>query len=194
ISRLGYDRVKTNLYTVAPNVSGAVMLLILAFASDHTRLRFPFVALGFLFTFIGMVVYAAIDVEHQLRVAYFASFMMTWGTSVPSVLLDVLYNNNIAHEGKRVVLTSVGVPMANMMGVVSSNIFRNQDAPKYIPALATTAAFGGAGLVLTLLYGSYMIVDNKRRDRRQGVKVDATQIPTEKLRDGPDSPDFRWLL
>src|SRR4051794_2628236 len=38
ISRLGYDRVKTNLYTVAPNVSGAVMLLILAFTSDHTRL------------------------------------------------------------------------------------------------------------------------------------------------------------
>ena len=194
ISRLGYDRVKTNLYTVAPNVSGAVMLLILAFASDHTRLRFPFVALGFLFTFVGMVIYAAIDVEHQLRVAYFASFMMTWGTSAPSVLLDVLYNNNIAHEGKRVVLTSVGVPMANMMGVVSSNIFRNQDAPKYIPALATTAAFGGMGLVLTLLYGSYMIVDNKRRDRKQGVKVNPTQIPTEKLRDGPDSPDFRWLL
>ena len=78
IQRLGYDTVKTNLYTVAPNVSGAVMLLILAFASDLTRLRFPFVALGFLFTFIGMVIYAAIDVASQLQVAYFACFMMTW--------------------------------------------------------------------------------------------------------------------
>ncbi|KAK0704514.1 putative MFS transporter [Lasiosphaeris hirsuta] len=194
ITRLGYDRVKTNLYTVAPNVSGAVMLLILAFASDHTRLRFPFVALGFLFTFIGMVIYAAIDVEHQIQVAYFAAFMMTWGTSAPSVLLDVLYNNNIAHEGKRVVLTSVGVPMANMMGVVSSNIFRNQDRPKYIPALATTAAFGGLGLVLTLLFGGYMIMDNQARDRKQGVKVNPITIPTEKLKDGPDSADFRWLL
>ena len=78
ISRLGYDTVKTNLYTVAPNVSGAVMLLVLAFASDLTRLRFPFVAAGFLFTFIGFVIYAAIDVEKQLQLAYFASFMMTW--------------------------------------------------------------------------------------------------------------------
>lgn len=43
VARLGYDAVKTNLYTVAPNVSGAVMLLILAFASDFTRWRFPFV-------------------------------------------------------------------------------------------------------------------------------------------------------
>ena len=194
IARLKYSTVKTNLYTVAPNVSGAVMLLILAFASDYTRLRFPFVALGFLFTFIGMVVFAAIDVTSQLQVAYFAAFMMTWGTSAPSVLLDVLYNNNIAHEGRRVVLTSVGVPVANMMGVVSSNIFLNRDAPKYIPALATTAAFGGMGCVLTLLYGAYMIWDNKRRDRLQGVKVKPTDVPTEKLRDGPDSPDFRWCL
>lgn len=43
VGRLGYDAVKTNLYTVAPNVSGAVMLLLLAFASDLTRWRFPFV-------------------------------------------------------------------------------------------------------------------------------------------------------
>ena len=78
IARLGYDTVKTNLFTVAPNVSGAVMLLILAFASDYTRLRFPFVALGFFFTFVGFIIYAAIDVEGQLHVAYFAAFMMTW--------------------------------------------------------------------------------------------------------------------
>ena len=78
IGRLGYDTVKTNLYTVAPNVSGAVMLLVLAFASDLTRLRFPFVTAGFLFTFIGFMIYVAIDVEKELHVAYFASFMMTW--------------------------------------------------------------------------------------------------------------------
>lgn len=78
IKRLGYSTVKTNLYTVAPNVSGAAMLLILAFCSDRTRWRFPFIALGFLFTFIGFIIYAAIDVEHDLSVAYFATFMMVW--------------------------------------------------------------------------------------------------------------------
>lgn len=51
------------------------MLLILAFASDYTRWRFPFVALGFLFTFTGMCIYAGIDVEQDSQVAYFACFM-----------------------------------------------------------------------------------------------------------------------
>lgn len=96
IKRLGYSTVLTNLYTVAPNVSGAVMLLVLAFASDLTRRRFPFIALGFLFTLLGFVVYAIVDVHTQLHVAYFACFMMTWGSSAPSVILDAWYNNNIA--------------------------------------------------------------------------------------------------
>ncbi|MCJ1229585.1 hypothetical protein MMC12_006253 [Toensbergia leucococca] len=193
IGRLGYGTVKTNLYTVAPNVSGALMLLVLAFASDFARVRFPFIAAGFLFTFIGFIIYVSIDVERQLHVAYFAAFMMTWGTSAPSVLLDTWYNNNIAHEGKRVVLTSFGVPLANLMGVVSSNIFQNKDAPKYIPALATTAAFGGMGLVLTLVLGAWMVTDNGMRDSRQGVKLKVRDIPTEELKDGPGVPAFRWF-
>ncbi|KAJ6111145.1 transporter [Penicillium sp. IBT 16267x] len=193
IGRLGYSTVKTNLYTVAPNVSGAAVLLILAFCSDWTRWRFPFIALGFLFTFIGMVIYAAIDVQHDINVAYFASFLMCWGTSAPSVLLDVWYNNNIANEGQRVVLTSIAVPVANVMGVVASNIFRSQDAPKYIPALATTAGFGGVGIVLTISLGLWMMWDNKRRDLAQGVHVQAKDISTENLRDGPASECFRWF-
>ena len=194
VQRLGYDKVKTNLYTVAPNIVGAIVLLILAFTSDYSRLRFPFIALGFLLTFIGFIVYSTIDVAHSIHVAYFACFMMTWGTSAPSVLLSTWYNNNVADENKRVTLTSVGVPLANLMGVVSSNIFRPQDAPKYIPALATTAAFGATGCVCALLLGTYMLVDNKRRNAKQEVSLTARDVSTEKLRDGPSSPAFRWFL
>lgn len=188
------DKLKTNLYTVAPSCVGAVVLLILAFASDYSRIRFPFIALGFALTFIGFIIYATIDVEHSLHVAYFATFMMTWGTAAPSVILSTWYNNNVAHEGRRVTLTSIGVPLANLMGVVSSNIFREQDKPKYIPALATTAAFGATGCLFVLLLGTYMVFDNKWRNRRQGVNISARDVSTEKLRDGPKNPDFRWVL
>lgn len=194
VSRLGFSPVKTNLYTVAPNITGAVMLLILGFASDLTKLRFPFVALGFMFTFIGFVIFATVDITSQLHVAYFSCFMMTWGTSAPSVILDVWYNNNIADESRRVLLTSVGVPLANLMGVVSSNIFQAKDAPKYLPALITTAAFGATGCFLTLVLGAWMIIDNKRRDIKQGRVVKAKDIPTELLASGPASDDYRWFL
>lgn len=194
IKAFDYNAVKTNLYTVAPNVSGAVMLLILAFASDLTKIRFPFIALGFILTFIGFIIFASVNIDTQLHVAYFACFMMTWGTSAPSVILDVWYNNNIADENRRVMLTSVGVPVANLMGVVSSNIFQPRDAPKYVPALATTAAFGSCGALLTLILGAWMIIDNKRRDIKAGKHVKARDIPTELLKDGPASENYRWFL
>lgn len=67
------------------------MLLLLAFSSDLSRIRFPFIALGFAFTFIGFVIYATIqDVSSQIQVAYFATFMMCWGTSAPSVILSTV--------------------------------------------------------------------------------------------------------
>lgn len=195
VERLGYSTVKTNLFTVAPNATGAAMLLILAFCSDWTRLRFPFLVIGFVFTFIGFIIYASIDhVETRLNLAYSATFMMCWGSSAPSVILSAWYNNNIAHEGRRVTLTSVGVPLANAMGLVAGSIFRQADAPLYLPALITAASFGAAGALISACLGLYMILDNKRRDRRAGVHIDARDITTQRLREGPSVEEFRWFL
>ncbi|KAJ5787898.1 hypothetical protein N7457_002888 [Penicillium paradoxum] len=185
VGGLGYPTVKTNLYTVAPNVTGAVMLLVLAFSSDWVKLRSPFIVLGFLFTFAGFMIYASIDdVQSNIQVAYFATFMMTWGTSAPSVLLSTWYNNNIAHEGRRVLLTSIGVPLANLMGLVSSNLFRKEDAPKYMPALISVGAFGATGACLAGCLGLYMWLDNKRRDRRERSHAPGTRYS--------NGADARW--
>ncbi|KAI1421496.1 major facilitator superfamily domain-containing protein [Xylaria sp. FL1777] len=195
VQRIVKNTVQVNLYTVAPNITGAVTLLILAFSSDLLRIRFPFICLGFALSFTGFIIYAAIDdVQRQIQLAYYATFMMTWGTSAPSVLLSTWYNNNVAHEGQRLALTSVGVPLANLMGLVASNVFRDQDKPKYAPALITTASFGAFGFLVAAFLGLYMVFDNKRRNRRQGVKLSARDIPTSRLRDGPKVEDFRWFL
>lgn len=104
------------------------------------------------------------------------------------------FSNNIADENKRITMTSVGVPLANLMGLVSSNIFIKKEAPKYETALITTAVFGATGAFIAALTGTYMIWDNARRNRKAGVKTDARDVPTSKLRDGPSVPEFRWFL
>jgi hypothetical protein len=104
------------------------------------------------------------------------------------------YNNNVADEGKRIILTSIGVPLANLMGLVVSNLFQTRDAPKYLPALIATACFGACGCLVATLLGLYMVFDNKRRNRRQGVNLTAQDVPTSKLKDGPATDDFRWFL
>ena len=39
VASLGYSTVKTNLYTIAPNIVGTVALLVLTFSSDYFRER-----------------------------------------------------------------------------------------------------------------------------------------------------------
>lgn len=63
-----------------------------------------------------------------------------------------------------------------------------------LAALITTACFGAAGLLFASTLGTFMIFDNRRRNKEQGVNIDARDVPTILLKDGPASPDFRWFL
>lgn len=198
IKRFGYDDLKTNLWTVAPNLTGVFVLLLLSYGSDRSRLRWPFITFGFILTFVGFLVYVSLlhittdDADHNA--AYFATFLMVSGASAPSVILDAWLNNNIADENKRVMLTSVGVPLSNLMGVVASNIFLNQDAPKYVPALSLSAAAGGTGALLSAGLGLWMSRDNCRRNARHGAKVRPQDVPSSVQGAGPKSDKFRWLM
>ena len=131
IQSLGKSSVQTNLYTVAPNVSGAVFLLIFAFGSDYVKVRSVFVGIAIATTLIGFVVFGAIDTQNHIGVAYFSCFLMTAGASASSVLTSTWYNNNTPNENRRVVVTAVGVPLANAAGLISTNIFRPKDCLLY---------------------------------------------------------------
>ena len=71
--------------------------------------------------------------------------------------------------------------------------FLSQDAPKYMPALVTTAVFGGCGCLLTLILGAWMVIDNKKRDAKAGRRIKAIDIPSDLLASGPASEDYRWF-
>ncbi|KAL0071860.1 hypothetical protein AAF712_000782 [Marasmius tenuissimus] len=193
VGSLGYDTLKTNLYTVAPNVVGTVMLLILAFSSDYFRERSIHICIPLAISLVGFIVLGSINPVERRNVAYFACFLLTMGASAPSVLVATWYNNNTPKENGRAVVTAVMVAIANASGLISTNVFRAQDEPKYVPALATSAAFGGFAIVLVASVGLWMRWDNRKRDIAQGVKMTAADVPTEVLGDGPKSPSFRYM-
>lgn len=193
IGNLGKSVVQTNLYTVAPNIWGAVVLIILTICSDKVRVRSVFICFAVLCTLVGFAVFGAIDTKSHLGVAYFSCFLMTMGASASSVLTSTWYTNNTPGSNRRAVISAVGVPLANAAGLISTNIFRPKDAPKYIPALGITAGFGGLAIVIILLILGYMIFDNRRRNRTQGVQHTFEDVPTYILSEGPGNPNFRWM-
>ena len=72
-----------------------------------------------------------------------------------------------------------------------SNIFREQDAPEYILACVISCVFGAVSLVLTLAIGIYMKLDNRRRDKAQGIVMKPGDFATSELKP-PFQKDINW--
>ncbi|KAF5374149.1 hypothetical protein D9615_008821 [Tricholomella constricta] len=88
VASLGFSTVKTNLFTVAPNIVGTVALLFFTFSSDYFRERSIHICIPLATAVIGFIVLGSIDVRENTRVAYFACFLLTIGAFAPSVLVS----------------------------------------------------------------------------------------------------------
>ncbi|KAA1471527.1 MFS general substrate transporter [Dentipellis sp. KUC8613] len=193
VASLGYSTVKTNLYTVAPNVVGTVALILLTFSSDYFRERSIHICIPLATTIAGFIVLGCINPLESKGVAYFACFLLTMGAFSPSVLVASWYSNNTPSENRRAVVAAVMIAIANAAGLISTNVFRAQDEPKYVPALITSAVFGALCLVLVAAMGIYMRWENKRRNKEQGVNYTAADVLTEGLAEGQQSQSFRYM-
>ncbi|KAL3477102.1 major facilitator superfamily domain-containing protein [Aspergillus californicus] len=194
VGRLGFSVIKTNLYTVAPNLVGAVILLCVAKSSDIFRERSIHIIFSLLVSLIGMLILASIDVAHNKAVSYFACFLLAAGAYIPSCLVHAWHNNNNCNENSRAANTGFFVGLGNIAGILSAATFRTEYAPKYIPTLVATCACNGVCIVATAFMGVWMRVENQRRDREQGVKLQAGQVDTSQLTAGEKSPEWRFFV
>ncbi|KAK0374474.1 hypothetical protein CLIM01_08187 [Colletotrichum limetticola] len=193
VQRLGYSVVKTNLWTVAPNAVGFVVLLATAYSSDYFHER-TFHIVGALATsLVGMVILIAIDVLENRELAYFACFLMAAGAYTPSCLVQSWHNNNNLNENSRAATTGLLVGLGNFAGILSAATFRTEYAPKYIPTLIVTCCCNVLAMASALILGGWMKLENRRRNKAQGVNLQAQDVDTSELHDGETSPKFRFF-
>ncbi|KAK4540027.1 hypothetical protein LTR36_009843 [Oleoguttula mirabilis] len=194
VARLGFSTVKTNLWTVAPNCVGFVVLLCVAKSSDYFRERTFHIIGSLTLSLVGMVVLASIDVLRFKGVAYFACFLMASGAYIPSALVHSWHNNNDLDESSRAARTGFLVGMGNLGGVISGATFRTQYAPSYWPTLAATCACNAVCIVAVFGMGTWMRGQNAKRNKEQGRVLRAEQVDTDTLQDGEKSLDWRYFV
>ncbi|KAJ5807616.1 Major facilitator superfamily domain general substrate transporter [Penicillium robsamsonii] len=170
VQRLGYSVIKTNLWTVAPNLVGAVFLLCVAKSSDYFRERTLHIVFSLTVSLVGMIILIAIDVQNNKGVAYFACFLMAAGSYIPSCLVHAWHNNNNVHENSRAANTGFFVGLGNFAGVLSA-----------------------VCIVLVLGLGGWMRMENHRRDSKQGLRLRDDETNTSQFKEGEKSPEWRRL-
>ncbi|RDW77690.1 hypothetical protein BP6252_05743 [Coleophoma cylindrospora] len=193
VARLGYSTVKTNLWTVAPNAVGFVILLVIAKSSDYFRERTFHIVFALLVSLAGMIILFSIDVLTHKALAYFACFLMAAGSYTPSVLVHSWHNNNNLNENSRAATTGLLVGLGNIAGILSAATFRTEYAPAYRPTLIATSACNVVCIIFVLGLGIWMKLENRRKNTEQGILLKAEDVDTADLVDGEASPRWRYF-
>lgn len=165
IKRLGYGTVHSNLLTIAPNLSGALAITVAAWLSDRFQQRALAAAVPAAISMIGFVVLGTVDLVHRVGVGYLCTFLLTFGTFTPAVIVPAWQSNNNTTATGRAAAVGLLVAMQNVAGIISSAAFRDQDAPVYRPALITSGVFQGVMILLVGAMRVYYAWQNRLLDR-----------------------------
>nr|XP_019003204.1 uncharacterized protein I203_04241 [Kwoniella mangroviensis CBS 8507]OCF66665.1 hypothetical protein I203_04241 [Kwoniella mangroviensis CBS 8507] len=192
IGRWGYSTVKTNLLTVPPYSVAVIVMWVFVISSDRHRERTLHVMGSNALVLIGCIVLGSISIK-KIGVGYFCTFLIASGSFIPTVLFQrqVFVQNNTTKENHRAFRAAICTFGANAGGIVSANIFLSQFAPQYVTPLIVSAAMAGLGIVVLGILRTYMVLDNRRRNREQGVNWTSKDVPTAALKDGPAGPSWR---
>lgn len=96
---------------------------------------------------------------------------------------------NIPNLNARAMMSGLATSAGNSGGLLSSNIYRSEEAPRYITSLRTNLSMCSFVIAATLAYSTWMRWENRRRDKRQGAL--STEYTTEGVTSTQD-PRFRF--
>lgn len=153
IKGLGYDGLAPNYLSIPCYVLAAISLITWTTLSDRLNKRALFAFLAPIPCVIG---YAIVVGTPSASLGFFAMFLCAAGIYPYNALIFTWVLNNLSPDWKRSVGAPLFASLANLSGVVSSQIYPSSDSPRYLKGNAISLAMeaiacGGVPLVWLLL-------------------------------------------
>lgn len=164
---MGYTTTMSQLLSFPPYVAAAPWMFATAWVADHYRKRGLVLIFNCSAAIIGVAMMGFIRSSPGAR--YFGVFLGVCGanSNVPTILSYM--HNNITGQMKRSIASALLIGGGAIGGIAASNIFRQQDAPKYIPALITVICTQGLTILHVLKNFYFYSRYNRKADRGEVV-------------------------
>ncbi|KAL1975469.1 hypothetical protein VTN31DRAFT_3861 [Thermomyces dupontii] len=188
INELGYTSTEAQLLSVPPYTLAAILTVFIGWVADRTRARG---ICNIVMATIGAVGFAMLLGAKTPGTRYAGTFLGTAGI-YPTIANSIAWtSNNVEGVYKRGVTLGIMIGWGNLNGIVSSNIYRGEDAPNFYPGHSTVLGY----LTVFLLGGSILqtvLLRIENRRRRQGERDYRIQGLTPSQIDllGDERPDF----
>ncbi|KAH8803474.1 phthalate transporter [Xylogone sp. PMI_703] len=171
----GYSLEKTYVLNFPPYALAAIWMLTVAFLGDKYKVRGPIIMIQALIIILGVCLMAF---AKNSAVRYFGVFLGIGAINANMPAIMSYQHNNITGQLKRALATAILVGGGGFGGIVASLVFRQQDAPLYLPGLITVIV--SQCLTVAVICKNFVVF------RWLNAKADRGEIVLE------NSPDFRY--
>ncbi|KAJ7255723.1 major facilitator superfamily domain-containing protein [Mycena rebaudengoi] len=189
IRGMGYTVVNAQLLTVPVYTFAALCVVAFAFASDHMKLRAPFVIGPIIISLIG---YAILYKATAIGVRYFATFLAALGAYGAFPAVVTILTNNVCGKTKRSVEIGIQVGIGGMCGMISSSIFPAKDGPHFRPGILINMCLICGAVLATCIMTLWLKYQNGRKEAMIASGEAAKLTPEQQAELGDDSPFFKY--
>ena len=190
VKGLGYTTTDSaQLHSVPPYIVAAFTVVTAAWAADKYK-RVPVILSMYLLAIIGWTI---LYTQKDLHARYAGTFLAAMGSYASFPPTVSLLTSNIGGKTKRATVIGFQVGVGGLAGTISSNIFRAQDAPRYLFGFAIDLGFCCLGFLATLT--TFLLMQLANRRKQQMIDSGrAAQFTRQELAEmGDDSPYFKYV-
>ncbi|CAF3887264.1 unnamed protein product [Rotaria sp. Silwood1] len=202
IQNLGFVTYQAQLLSAPPYVFAFLTTMVTAYFSDKYSRRSIFIIFWLSVSIVGYTI--LITVEH-LMIKYLAVILSAGGLSPCIATCIAFLSGNTSPHTKRATALAFMISFGNTGGVISGQIYRTQDEPRFILGHAVNLGFCALGLINAVILLIGLRAENRRRDRLFGptqsltalVSMDSTSCGTDVKRShisglGSQGDKRRW--
>ncbi|PGH09208.1 hypothetical protein AJ79_05737 [Helicocarpus griseus UAMH5409] len=185
IKGLGYDSLQANYLTIPVYVLGTLSLYLCSWVSDKLNRR---AIIGGTISLLVVIGYAISVGTANGGAGFFAMFLCAAGIYPYNAILLTWVSNNIKPDHKRSVSVPLFTSLANISGLISSQIYPSSDGPRYITGNSVSLAMEFVAVLC--VWGIYFLL------RRRNIIKEAmiAKGATDNGKQGDRALDFKYTL
>ncbi|RSL57589.1 hypothetical protein CEP54_008208 [Fusarium duplospermum] len=159
---LGYSLEMSFILSTPPSLFSVIEAMTISWLADKMKMRGPFVVFQGLIGIIGLCMTGFLDSPTP---RYIGTFLGVAGANGLVVTALAWQANNIVGDSRRAVSTAILISMSGVGGIYSSMVFRQQDAPNYLPGIIAVMAINIAAVLAAIVTMVLLRWQNQRADK-----------------------------
>ena len=173
IQSLGFKTYRAQLMTAPPYVFAFITTMITAYFSDRYARRAIFILFWITISIVGFIILIVVE---DLNVKYIGIVLTTGGISPCVATCITFLSGNISPHTKRATALAFMLSVGNSGGAISGQLYRAQDAPRFIFGHAINLGFCIMALITSTALLIILRTENRRRDRLYGSASTSNKV------------------